>query len=269
MRVVLMSVPAAAAAQSATVGLVVMVTDTTGGVLVGATCELRGDSGTPRVAVVESDGRCRFTGLVPGAYRLTVGLSGFEPRIVTIEADAERVAETAVTLRPALSEQIVVSAARVPTPVSALPNTVTILDQSIIERRTASSDDLASVLEANVPGFGPSLKKLAGGGESCADGIRLTRSMESPGTHPCETASETVTQSIWTLAGLPSPPSRAGRRTRTRRPHRKGCANDPRGNNAIGRSSSSEPSPTRLIRSGGWRSMKTASGPAATCGSRW
>jgi iron complex outermembrane receptor protein len=53
-----------------------------------------------------------------------------------------------------------------PTPVTSVPNTVTIIEQGTIENRTAASDDLASLLESNVPGFGPSLKKLTGRGES-------------------------------------------------------------------------------------------------------
>jgi iron complex outermembrane receptor protein len=158
--------PAVLSAQTATGTLSAAVTDTTGGVLVGATCEIAA-SGEPRVAVVDKEGRCRFDGLVSGTYRLTIELAGFAPRVVTVTVGADRVADMAVTLSPAtLTESVVVSATRVPTPVSALPNTVTIVEQSVIEQRTAASDDLASLLEANVPGFGPSLKKLTGRGES-------------------------------------------------------------------------------------------------------
>jgi len=161
--------PALAAGQSTTgtLTLTAAITDTTGGSLVGATCEITSDTATSRVAVVEANGRCRFSGLGSGVYRLQVELAGFEPRRVTVEVGPERAAETVVTLSPAgLAEAVIVSATRVPTPVSALPNTVTIVDQAVIEQRTASSDDLASLLEANVPGFGPSLKKLTGRGES-------------------------------------------------------------------------------------------------------
>jgi iron complex outermembrane receptor protein len=159
-------IPAALAAQSVTGSVTAVVRDTTGGVLVGAACQVTSDGGT-RESVVGADGRCRFTDLPPGAYRLTVTLSGFQPGAVRVDIPADRPIETSVTLSPAgLSEAVVVSATRVPTPVSALPNTVTIVDQSLIDQRTSSSDDLASLLEANVPGFGPSLKKLTGRGES-------------------------------------------------------------------------------------------------------
>ncbi len=151
---------------TAAAGIAVVVSDATGGALVGATCGLE-DRGPARVAMVEQDGRCRFNGLTSGSYRIAVELAGFESRQIVVDAVPGRTVESAVTLAPAaLAEVVVVSATRMPTPVSALPNTVTIVEQSVIEQRAAASDDLASLLEANVPGFGPSLKKLTGRGES-------------------------------------------------------------------------------------------------------
>lgn len=159
-------VPALLLAQSGTATVAATVSDTTGGALVGASCQLTG-SAAASSAVVGSDGRCRFTGVAAGTYRLAVDLPGFAPRVVTLEVGPGRAAETTVILSPsAITEAVVVSATRVPTPVSALPNTVTIVGQTVIEQRSGSSDDLASLLEANVPGFGPSLKKLTGRGES-------------------------------------------------------------------------------------------------------
>jgi iron complex outermembrane receptor protein len=164
----------AAAAQAATQGtpapqtgtIVVTVADTTGGHLIGASCVLT-PSNEPRVAVVDAEGHCTFSNVAPGAYRVAVTLAGFKSESRTAEVTPGRAATLAVVLTPAnLAETVVVSAVRVPTPVTALPHTVTILDQSVLEQRTDVSDDLASVLEANVPGFGPSLKKLTGRGES-------------------------------------------------------------------------------------------------------
>ena len=153
-------------AQAVRASLTAVVTDTTGGALVGASCELTGGAETTLV-VADASGRCRFDGLAAGTYRLSVRLEGFDDRTRVMEVTAGRPAEAAVVLDPErLSAAVVVSATRVPTPVSALPNTVTIVDRSVIEQRTASSDDLASLLEANVPGFSPSLKKLTGRGET-------------------------------------------------------------------------------------------------------
>lgn len=156
-----------AVAQPSTGVLTVAVLDSTGGALIGATCELEAEVVQGRTAVADADGRCRFPDVVAGAYRLTASLENFDRRTVGVEVPAGRHVDATVRLLPArLSEAVVVSATRMPTPVSALPNTVTIVTQSVIEQRTAASDDLASLLEANVPGFGPSLKKLTGRGES-------------------------------------------------------------------------------------------------------
>ncbi len=147
--------------------LTIQVRDATGGALVGAMCELSGPDSGIRPAVVEADGHCRFGALEPGTYTLRVTLSGFEPDVRQITVRAGQLQEPSVTLSPAgLSDTVIVSATRVPTPVSALPNTVTIVDRAAIEQRTAASDDLASLLESNVPGFSPSLKKLTGRGET-------------------------------------------------------------------------------------------------------
>jgi iron complex outermembrane receptor protein len=63
-------------------------------------------------------------------------------------------------------EPVVVTAARIEQPASAIPGTVTVLDRADIDVQQQLSDDLASVLEHTVPGFGPSLQKLTGRGES-------------------------------------------------------------------------------------------------------
>jgi len=63
-------------------------------------------------------------------------------------------------------EEMTVLASRLDKPVSAIPNTVTIIDREQIARGIAINDSLSSVLEQSVPGFGPSLNKMAGRGES-------------------------------------------------------------------------------------------------------
>ena len=82
------------------------------------------------------------------------------------------IATTAVTYSVNADEpleeltELTVQAARVEKPISAIPNTVTILDTKDIRTQTAISDDVQSILEKTVPGFGPSLRKLVGRGES-------------------------------------------------------------------------------------------------------
>lgn len=63
-------------------------------------------------------------------------------------------------------DEIVVQAARTEQPATAIPGTVSILDSETIRIQSAISDDLASVLANSVPGFSPSLQKLAGRGET-------------------------------------------------------------------------------------------------------
>jgi len=69
--------------------------------------------------------------------------------------------EESVTLDP-----ISVEATRTEKPLTAIPNTVTIIDGHDIDVQTAINDDLQSILEKTVPGFGPSMNKLVGRGES-------------------------------------------------------------------------------------------------------
>jgi hypothetical protein len=163
----LLGAATALAAQPPGARLQVIVTDSTGGAPIGATCELTVADTSTRVALVERDGRCRFAPVPAGSHTLRVTLHGFEPHVQDVELDTGSVAELRVELAPAaLTEAVIVSATRVPTPVSAVPHTVTIVDRATLEQRTAVSDDLPSVLERHVPGFGPSLKKLTGRGES-------------------------------------------------------------------------------------------------------
>ncbi|HMB39969.1 MAG TPA: TonB-dependent receptor [Wenzhouxiangellaceae bacterium] len=63
-------------------------------------------------------------------------------------------------------DRIIVSAARIEQPASAIPGTVTVIEKEEIELQQLLNDDLASVLENTVPGFGPSLQKLTGRAES-------------------------------------------------------------------------------------------------------
>lgn len=63
-------------------------------------------------------------------------------------------------------EPVIITASRVELPASAIPGTVTVLEREDIDTQQLLADDLASVLENNVPGFGPSLRKMTGRAES-------------------------------------------------------------------------------------------------------
>ena len=63
-------------------------------------------------------------------------------------------------------EPVIITAARIEQPRSAIPGTVHVIDRQALDAQSAIADDLASVLEHTIPGFGPSLRKLTGRAES-------------------------------------------------------------------------------------------------------
>jgi iron complex outermembrane recepter protein len=67
---------------------------------------------------------------------------------------------------PVKMEEVIVSGSRFQKTPSAMPNTVTIIDNETLQKSTAINMNMSSVLERNVPGFGPSLEKLVGRGET-------------------------------------------------------------------------------------------------------
>ncbi|WP_454064462.1 TonB-dependent receptor [Candidatus Nitrospira salsa] len=79
----------------------------------------------------------------------------------SVDASSEQTAVQKIKLKP-----VTVSATRVEKPISAIPNTVTILEREAITQQTTIRDDVQSILENTVPGFGPSLRRLNGQAES-------------------------------------------------------------------------------------------------------
>jgi iron complex outermembrane receptor protein len=144
------------------------VTDQSGGVVVAAVVRLEPTAGGPAASVkTDEEGRFVFAAVAPGDYLVTSNVAGFEPAamVVTVTANETAAADLQLTAAGIL-EEVVVTVTRVATPVSAIPNTVTIVDEKAVAARTAASDDLASLLESNVPGFAPSMKKMTGRGET-------------------------------------------------------------------------------------------------------
>lgn len=62
--------------------------------------------------------------------------------------------------------EIVVTATRVPTPITAIPNTVRVLDRKAIETQTAVSSSLLDSLSFSIPSLAPGRQKLTSFGES-------------------------------------------------------------------------------------------------------
>ena len=144
------------------------VVDSSGTAIPGISVRVEPASGGPaRSVITGDDGRFSLVTLSPGAYLLSVTHSGHAEWSGVVDVTEGQSSALTVRLQPAgVREEVTVTATRIPTPVTAVPNTLTILSDVTIENRIAASDDLPSLLEANVPGFGPSLKKLTGRGES-------------------------------------------------------------------------------------------------------
>lgn len=61
---------------------------------------------------------------------------------------------------------VTITATRIEKPITAIPNTVTVVELEAITQQTTIRDDIQSILENTVPGFGPSLRRLTGRAES-------------------------------------------------------------------------------------------------------
>jgi iron complex outermembrane receptor protein len=163
-----LSVPFAAAQSAPTGSVAGSVVDPTGGVVVAARVRIEPAAGGSALeAATDGQGAFRFDRLQPGAYLLTIAATGLGTETRAVDVIAGEVSPVQAALAPAgVREDVTVTATRVAMPVSAIPNTVTIVGQDAIEGRVARSDDLASLLESNVAGFAPSLKKMTGRGET-------------------------------------------------------------------------------------------------------
>jgi len=155
-----------AASQVSVVELTGTVTDSSGAAVPSAAIRLDLEGASPLATVSGPGGEFRLPGVPPGLHVVTVAHKGFATETIAWTAGTDAPVLT-IALQPAgVAELVTVSATRVETPVSTIPNTVTIIDTRTLSQRTAISDDLASTLEANVPGFAPGLKKLSGRGET-------------------------------------------------------------------------------------------------------
>lgn len=63
-------------------------------------------------------------------------------------------------------EKIIITASRMEKPASSIPNTVTVIDNELLEFQVMIDDSVAGILEKTVPGFSPSSQKMSGSGET-------------------------------------------------------------------------------------------------------
>lgn len=144
------------------------VLDSAGAALPGANVTLlERATGRRRSAVTGADGTFRFEQLEGQEFRLTVTLSGFaaSTRELSLMREADRHVEISLGAA-AVSEEVTVTASRVPAPLSTVPASVTVLERREIEQQAAVSRNLNDILSRTVPGIGPSRETEATFGQS-------------------------------------------------------------------------------------------------------
>ncbi len=145
------------------------VLDSSGAAVQGAVVEARGGDGQVLASTVSDErGEFTFAAAESGLRAIQVRAVGFrlETQSVVSLAGSRRMS-VFFRLEPEVrSESITVTAARTEMPLTALPNSAMLLEKEAVDIQRLFSDDLASVLEKTVPGFGPSLRKMAGRAES-------------------------------------------------------------------------------------------------------
>ena len=67
---------------------------------------------------------------------------------------------------PRFDEEVVVTASRTEKPLSAIPNTVTLIDERALTEQMAATSDLSTILGNLIPSFSPSRQKMTSSGES-------------------------------------------------------------------------------------------------------
>ncbi len=145
------------------------VVDEGGGVLPGATVSIATPDGRVRATTVsDTNGDFRVTGLADGRYVVTAELPGFAPgRVADVEVGQSSAREVRIILRPAsVTDAVTVTATRTATPLSQVPQSVTVVDHATLERELGVTDNLTAVLAKTVPGLGPSRETEAIFGQS-------------------------------------------------------------------------------------------------------
>ncbi|MBT1443683.1 TonB-dependent receptor [Shewanella sp. JM162201] len=110
----------------------------------------------------------------PTALALAVVTAIVAPQFAHANADAatqnlpaEAENDTAVASQSQQPiEKMVITSSRMAKPVSAIPNTVTVIDQETLQQQLAASRDLSTIIGNLAPGFSPSRQKMSNTGET-------------------------------------------------------------------------------------------------------
>ncbi|WP_226663166.1 TonB-dependent receptor [Microbulbifer aggregans] len=81
-------------------------------------------------------------------------------------ASTAAIADTGTTKDQRIQEEVVVTASRTEKPLSAIPNTVTLIDKEALTQQLSATSDLSTILGNLIPSFAPSRQKMTSSGES-------------------------------------------------------------------------------------------------------
>ena len=124
------------------------VTDDSGSPVPGVTVTLSGN-GAPQMFVTGANGGYRFLNQAPGRYEIRTEMSGFSPVLRYVDVSIGANAEINFTIKPSVSEEIVVTDA---TPVIDVRNTSTGSEFNELEMREVPSARDPWVVLQTVPG---------------------------------------------------------------------------------------------------------------------
>jgi iron complex outermembrane receptor protein len=126
--------PALAAAQDGSGTLAMVIRDSSGAAIPGATIRIVNESTRAAVdAVSDAQGSYRAEALTAGRYRLETLLDGFDPVVRRITIDSAQTATIDVTLSPSrLSESVVVTARRVEEVAQEVPIPVSVVSGKLV-----------------------------------------------------------------------------------------------------------------------------------------
>jgi iron complex outermembrane receptor protein len=126
--------PPAASAQAVEGGVRLVVRDSSGGAIPGASIRITSEAaGNPIDGVTDAQGGYQVGSLTPGRYRIQTTLDGFEPVVREAVVTANQTAALEVTLSPSrLTESVVVTARRVEEVAQEVPIPLSVLTGQLV-----------------------------------------------------------------------------------------------------------------------------------------
>lgn len=102
----------------------------------------------------------------PSLLALSVLAAIGAPVAMAQQADANSNTDTKAQAAQQRMERLVITSSRMEKPLSAIPNTVTVIDQETLKQQLAGTRDLSSIIGNLAPSFSPSRQKMSNTGET-------------------------------------------------------------------------------------------------------